>query len=112
MAAIALGWLSWIRWRWLTTAGVLTYPFYLLHQKIGWTLIHGVRDFAPRYVILPAVLVIMLTAAWLLHRLVEKPLARYLRNKLAPPRPPQPPPTARIPSPRTELVPSATNAGG
>ncbi|MGX6603824.1 acyltransferase family protein [Micromonosporaceae bacterium Da 78-11] len=82
LTAIALGWTSRVQWRWLTTAGLLTYPFYLLHEYVGWTLIYALRDLAPRYVILVAVLLLMLLAAWLLHRLVEKPVARLLKEKL------------------------------
>ncbi|RKF26162.1 acyltransferase family protein [Micromonospora globbae] len=83
MTVIALGWTASIRWRWLTTAGLLTYPLYLLHEYIGWTIIHAVRDVAPRPVVLVAVVLLMLGAAWLLHRLIERPLARMLRNGLA-----------------------------
>ncbi|MGX6601223.1 acyltransferase family protein [Micromonosporaceae bacterium Da 78-11] len=83
LAVVALGWTARIQWRWLTTAGLLTYPFYLIHQMIGWTLIHWLRPSAPRYVVLAAVLTIMLGAAWLIHRLIEKPLARLLKTKLA-----------------------------
>ena len=82
MAVIALGWTARIQWRWLTTAGLLTYPFYLLHQSLGWAIIHGMRDVRPRKLTLVAVLVIMLLIAWLLHKLVEKPLARWLKVKL------------------------------
>jgi len=82
MAVIAMGWTSRIQWRWLTTAGLLTYPFYLLHENIGWSLIHGTNDLAPRWVIVTAVVLVMLSAAWLLHKLVEKPLAKWLKRML------------------------------
>jgi peptidoglycan/LPS O-acetylase OafA/YrhL len=83
MAAIAMGWSARIQWKWLTTAGLLTYPFYLLHQNIGWAIIHAMRDVRPRKLTLFAVILIMLVAAWLLHRLIEKPLAKVLKRKLA-----------------------------
>lgn len=83
MAVIAKGWTARIQWRWLTTAGLLTYPFYLLHQVIGWSIIEALRDVRPRKLVLVAVIVLMLVAAWLLHRLIEKPLARVLKVKLA-----------------------------
>ncbi|WP_160165747.1 acyltransferase [Actinoplanes sp. OR16] len=82
LTVIALGYTSRIQWGWLTTAGALTYPFYLLHENVGWTVIYGLRDFAPPLVILAAVIAIMLVAAYLLHRLIEKPLARVLKVKL------------------------------
>jgi peptidoglycan/LPS O-acetylase OafA/YrhL len=33
---VALGWTDRITWRWLTVAGAVTYPFYLLHQQVGY----------------------------------------------------------------------------
>jgi len=85
MTVVALGWTSRVQWRWLTTAGLLTYPFYLLHQHIGLTLIHGLQDVRPRYLTLAAVILTLLGAAWLLHRFIERPLARLLRAKLGKP---------------------------
>jgi len=82
LAAVALGWTSRIRWRWLTTAGLLTYPFYLTHEAIGWIVIHYTHGLAPHWVILTAVLLLMLVTAWLLHRLLERPIAGYLRRNL------------------------------
>jgi peptidoglycan/LPS O-acetylase OafA/YrhL len=42
MTLVAYGKLG-VTWRWLTTAGVLTYPLYLLHQDIGWALINRLQ---------------------------------------------------------------------
>jgi peptidoglycan/LPS O-acetylase OafA/YrhL len=85
MAVVALGWLNRVRWRWLTVTGVLTYPLYLVHQYIGWTLIAFLHDHLPRAATLALVVTAMLVAAWLLHRLVERPLARQLRHGLGRP---------------------------
>ena len=82
LGLIALGYASWIRWRWLTTAGLLTYPFYLLHEYIGWTIIKGARDVAPRYVVALTTLALMLLAARVLHHVAEKPIASWLKEKL------------------------------
>jgi peptidoglycan/LPS O-acetylase OafA/YrhL len=83
MAVIALGYTANIQWRWLTTAGLLTYPFYLLHENIGWTVIQALRGTMPRAVLLLLVIGMILGAAYLLHRLVEKPVARLLKDGLA-----------------------------
>jgi peptidoglycan/LPS O-acetylase OafA/YrhL len=82
LAAVALGWTTRIRWRWLTTAGALTYPFYLLHFGIGWVLLVAMRDLFPRYVTFALVVAIMLAASWLLHRLIERPLTRAIKKAL------------------------------
>ncbi|MEU4427298.1 acyltransferase [Actinoplanes sp. NPDC024001] len=87
MAGVALGWFTRLNWRWMTSAGLLTYPLYLLHEKIGWVIIYNLREVRPRYVTLGITVAAMLLASWLLHRLVERPLSGYLRTRLATPTP-------------------------
>ncbi len=82
LAAIALGWTHRVRGHWLSTAGVLTYPLYLIHERIGWAVIHRADGHLPRYVLLPALVAAMLLVAWLVHRHVERPLARLLSRGL------------------------------
>ncbi|MFP3992623.1 acyltransferase [Streptomyces sp. E11-3] len=94
VAAIALGALSWANWRWLTTAGALTYPFYLVHEHLGWVaigLLHRGLGL-PSYVTFAVTVVLMLAVAWALHRGVERRLTPLLRARLTsdaspPPRP-------------------------
>ncbi|MBM7493242.1 peptidoglycan/LPS O-acetylase OafA/YrhL [Micromonospora luteifusca] len=87
MTLLALGAFNRIQWRWLTTAGALTYPLYLLHQDIGLTVLHALRDDVPPYVLVFGTLLAMLLLAWLVHRLGERPLARLvervMRNGMA-----------------------------
>ncbi|WP_431041487.1 acyltransferase family protein [Streptomyces sp. P1-3] len=82
MAGVALGAFDRVRWRWLATAGALTYPLYLVHQYIGLTLIHWLQGRMPAPALVLAVLAVMLVAAWVLHRCVERPLGRALRRAL------------------------------
>ncbi|RDG37913.1 acyltransferase [Streptomyces corynorhini] len=84
VAAVALGWLRWANWRWLTFAGALTYPFYLVHEHLGWFAISVLhRHFGvPAGVTLGATIVGMLVLAWLIHRLVEKPVGPRLRRAM------------------------------
>jgi peptidoglycan/LPS O-acetylase OafA/YrhL len=81
---IALGWTDRIRWSWLTTAGALTYPFYLLHQRVGYGLIRHAheRTPAPVWVLLLGAIAVVLGLAWLVHRFAERPLSRWLRTVL------------------------------
>ncbi|WP_229922526.1 acyltransferase family protein [Streptomyces morookaense] len=87
MALLALGAFDRIQWRWLTTAGVLTYPLYLLHENIGWTIIAALRRTAPPLVLVAGTTVAMMLAAYVLHRLVERPLgprlSRWLKSATA-----------------------------
>ncbi|GGY91964.1 acyltransferase family protein [Streptomyces poonensis] len=87
VTAVALGLLKWADWRWLTAAGALTYPFYLVHEHLGWVVIHalhiGLR--LPSSVTFALTLASMLLLARLLNRFVEKPLTPRLRAALSRP---------------------------
>lgn len=85
VAAVALNTLRWAHWRWLTTAGALTYPFYLVHEHLGWVVIHTLhqRLGLPSWSVLVLTVGAMLLLAWLLHRLVERPLGPVLKRALA-----------------------------
>ncbi|MFE5026884.1 acyltransferase family protein [Streptomyces sp. NPDC056656] len=86
VGAIALGLLNRINWGWLTVAGALTYPFYLVHEHLGWVAIEVLhrRLGLPSTVTFTLTVAAMLTLAWLLNRFVEKPLAPFLRKRLNP----------------------------
>ncbi|GAA0804329.1 acyltransferase family protein [Spirilliplanes yamanashiensis] len=82
--AVALGWTDRIRWGWLTVAGAVTYPFYLLHQRVGFSAIryghYGTG--LPMWVLIALTLVLVAALAWLVHRYVERPLMPLLRDGL------------------------------
>jgi peptidoglycan/LPS O-acetylase OafA/YrhL len=84
MLAVALRWTDRIRWRWLTVAGVLTYPFYLLHQRVGYAIIRTAYRHTelPVWSLVAATTATVLTLAWILHRCVERPLSGRLRAGL------------------------------
>jgi peptidoglycan/LPS O-acetylase OafA/YrhL len=82
MLAVATGRLDWIRWSGLTTLGALTYPLYLLHEHIGWGLIARFHSEIPAWPLVCGLTVLFLCAAWLVHRFVERPAARYLKRGL------------------------------
>ena len=85
LTAIALGATDGWHVRWTATAGALTYPFYLLHQRIGYSLIRTAHDATglPAWLLLSGTVVLLLGAAWLVHRFVERPLAPRLRSALS-----------------------------
>lgn len=62
--------------------GVLTYPLYLLHENVGFMMFNAWHDLMPGPVLIIGVLVLMLVAAWLIHRWVEKPLQALLKRAL------------------------------
>ncbi|MFJ1806567.1 MULTISPECIES: acyltransferase family protein [unclassified Streptomyces] len=85
VAAVALGRTSRANRRWLTVAGALTYPFYLIHEHLGWFFIRVLyRDFGlSPWLTFGTTVLSMLGIAWLLHRFVEKPLGPRLKRALA-----------------------------
>ncbi|MER5931602.1 acyltransferase [Streptomyces sp. NPDC002054] len=84
IAMVAVGLFDWMNWSWLTVAGALTYPFYLVHEHLGWVVIHTLhkRLEVPAVATFAATIGIMLVLAWLIHRLVERPLTPKLRRAL------------------------------
>ncbi|MFH7597009.1 acyltransferase [Streptomyces racemochromogenes] len=82
MAAVALGWLDRVNWRWLSVAGAMSYPLYLLHQQVGVTLMeHWSGDVHP-YVLILSTTGSMLLASWLVVRFVERPGSAALKRML------------------------------
>ncbi|MXM62310.1 acyltransferase family protein [Streptomyces sp. HUCO-GS316] len=82
MVAIALGATDRIRWKWLMTAGSLTYPLYLMHYAAGTTVINRLRDTMDARVLVAAVIAGFLVLSWLVHRFVERPVAGVLKRGL------------------------------
>jgi peptidoglycan/LPS O-acetylase OafA/YrhL len=79
---VALGWLDWARWKWLTVAGALTYPLYLIHQSIGYNVTAWLTPHVEKHVLLGGLVLTVLVLAWLIHRCVERPLAPWLKRTL------------------------------
>ncbi|MGK3941741.1 acyltransferase [Streptomyces caeruleatus] len=82
MVAIALGATDRVRWKWLVTAGALTYPLYLMHYAAGTTLINRLRDTMDARLLVVSVIAGFLLLSWLVHRFVERPVARLLKRGL------------------------------
>jgi len=83
MALVSTHALDRIRWKWLTVAGALTYPLYLIHQDIGFTVFTYLRGRMPAPALALLTYLGMLVLAWLIYRLVERPVAPVLKARLA-----------------------------
>ncbi|MFI5842567.1 acyltransferase family protein [Catenuloplanes sp. NPDC051500] len=85
LLAIALGATDRWSWRWLAVAGAVSYPFYLLHPRIGFTMIRNAweRTGLPMPVLVVIAIAVLLVVAWLVHRLVERPAGPALRRLIA-----------------------------
>ncbi|MGH3495363.1 MAG: acyltransferase family protein [Sciscionella sp.] len=82
VAAVTLTRLRRIRWRWLTWAGILTYPLYLIHEYWGLWLIHELRPHLSTWPTLVLTMVAMLALAWVIHQLAERPFHARLRRAI------------------------------
>ncbi|MFE5187306.1 acyltransferase family protein [Streptomyces sp. NPDC056628] len=85
VTAIALGWLARADWRWLTVAGALTYPFYLVHEHLGWVVIRALHQGLglPSSVTALLTVAAMLLLARLLNCYVEEWATPLLRRTLS-----------------------------
>lgn len=82
--AVALGRLSFFNRRWLTTAGALTFPLYILHEQLGWEAFRRLHTSVAPGLLVGGVVAAMLVASWLVHRFVERPSAKALKKWLTP----------------------------
>ena len=82
MVAVALGATDRVRWKWLVTAGALTYPLYLIHYAAGTAMINRLRDTMDARLLVVVVLAGFLALSWLVHRFVERPLAGMVKRGL------------------------------
>jgi peptidoglycan/LPS O-acetylase OafA/YrhL len=82
MALVATGALRALRWRRLTTLGALTYPTYLIHYEVAPPLARVLRPALPYWAATLVLTLVVLVAASLVHRLVERPVAAWLRPRL------------------------------
>ncbi|MER5433914.1 acyltransferase [Streptomyces sp. NPDC002588] len=82
MIAVAVGWTDRVQWRWLVTAGSLTYPLYLLHYAAGTAVINRLRDEMDARLLVAVVLAGFLLLSWAVHRFVERPLAGAVKRGL------------------------------
>jgi peptidoglycan/LPS O-acetylase OafA/YrhL len=82
VAAVTITPLRWVRWRWLTIAGALTYPLYLVHEQIGWVVIRHTEQLGWIPAALLATVVALVLAAGV-HFGVERRTAKALRSALA-----------------------------
>ena len=80
-AVFVSGRLGWIAVGPLLFLGEISYPLYLLHQHVGYTIIHSMQKaglVAEAWLFLPTFVAIGLST--LVNRLVEKPARRWLRD--------------------------------
>lgn len=68
------------RWAWL---GALTYPLYLLHHNIGFSLINKLKLLIPGELAICVMLAVILPVAWAAHRWLEVPFTQRVKAVIA-----------------------------
>ncbi|RZK09910.1 MAG: hypothetical protein EOO56_29810 [Hymenobacter sp.] len=68
--------------RWITWAGALTYPIYLLHHNVGYVVLQRLGGYVNKYALLTGMLAAVLLLAYLLHTLVERRFSKALGQKI------------------------------
>jgi peptidoglycan/LPS O-acetylase OafA/YrhL len=78
----ATAWLRWLRSGLFVWLGAISYPLYLIHENIGWSLqLQLVQRGVPTDGIIVITLLASLALATLLHRAVEMPAMAWIRNR-------------------------------
>jgi peptidoglycan/LPS O-acetylase OafA/YrhL len=66
---------------WFAVAGSLTYPLYLIHAHIGFTLFDALDEHVPRWPLALGLVVAMCGTAYAIHAGVERPLTALIRAR-------------------------------
>lgn len=80
VAAVTLTPLTRLNARWMTVLGSLTYPLYLIHENLGWYVIHLLQGRVTPWQAIAVATAAVLLAAVLILYLVEKPFGGRLRT--------------------------------
>jgi len=64
------------------TLGALTYPIYIIHQRVGYVLLNNLGETMPRFAALGTTLAVMLFVSWGMHRWFERPFTPVVRRFL------------------------------
>jgi peptidoglycan/LPS O-acetylase OafA/YrhL len=82
MLAAATGqFAAWLQLRPLVWLGAVSYPLYLVHQKVGHLVIaHALAARAPALLAIAVAVVVALVLAWVLHRVIELLAMQLIRN--------------------------------
>lgn len=83
VAAATLTRLSRVSWAGLSFAGALTYPLYLVHEYLGWWVIHLVHSALPPGMTLLLAIGVCLGVAWAIWKYIEVPLGPLIRRNVS-----------------------------
>ena len=82
MLMVILGRLKWLNKPYFLYLGIMTYPLYLLHQRIGYIIFNNLMGHFNKYVILAGTITLMITTSYIIVRFIAGPLSNYLEKYL------------------------------
>jgi peptidoglycan/LPS O-acetylase OafA/YrhL len=83
LALIATGHTGWFARQDFKTLGALTYPLYLIHQRIGYIVFDKLGTHLNNTLLVLMMMAAAMGIAWLVNRFVERPLAPWMRRVIA-----------------------------
>ena len=82
MLTVILGRLKWLNKPYFLYLGIMTYPLYLLHQRIGYIIFNNLMGHFNKYIILVGTITLMITISYIIVKFVAGPLSNYLEKYL------------------------------
>ncbi|WP_405381205.1 acyltransferase family protein [Maribacter sp. LLG6340-A2] len=82
MLLVILGGLKWMNKPYFLYLGIMTYPLYLLHQRIGYIIFNNLMGYMNKYVILIGTITLMITASFIIVRYIAGPLSNFMEKYL------------------------------
>ncbi|APQ18220.1 acyltransferase family protein [Maribacter hydrothermalis] len=82
MLMVILGRLKWLNKPYFLYLGIMTYPLYLLHQRIGYIIFNNLMDHFNKYLILVGTITLMITVSFIIVKYIAGPLSNFLEKYL------------------------------
>tara|TARA_R110002051_G_scaffold315416_2_gene393734 strand:- start:954 stop:1298 length:345 start_codon:yes stop_codon:yes gene_type:complete len=82
MLLVILRRLKWLNKSYFLYLGMMTYPLYLLHQRIGYIIFNNLMGHYNKYLILAGTITLMLTASFIIVKYSATPLSNYFEKYL------------------------------
>lgn len=65
---------------WIATMGAMTYPLYLIHNRVGKAIIDGPLSGMSEGIAVPATTILIIVFAYLIYRFIERPAGNAVRQ--------------------------------
>jgi peptidoglycan/LPS O-acetylase OafA/YrhL len=82
MIMVILGRLKWLNKSYFLYLGIMTYPLYLLHQRIGYIIFNNLMGHFNKYLILAGTITLMISVSFIIVKYIAGPLSNFLEKYL------------------------------